>query len=127
VSGLFPHNVVEQKEGFVFIVAPADEDDENAVELASQAQSILEDSWQQAPSNLTAEEVRDPEEAELIYADAVQLLEEADFEESAQFLITGVIVIGKLVIVNAIMAGEDVEDEEGDEDDSLEADEDDFA
>lgn len=127
MSGLFPHNVVEQKEGFVFIVAPADEDDENAVELASQAQSILEDSWQQAPSNLTAEEVRDPEEAELIYADAVQLLEEADFEESAQFLITGVIVIGKLVIVNAIMAGEDVEDEEGDEDDSLEADEDDFA
>ncbi|ARW58648.1 hypothetical protein HOS33_gp008 [Erwinia phage vB_EamM_Y3] len=127
MSGLFPHNVVEQKEGFVFIVAPADEDDENAVELASQAQSILEDSWQQAPSNLTAEEVRDPEEAELIYADAVQLLEEADFEECAQFLITGVIVIGKLVIVNAIMAGEDIEDEEGDEDDSLEADEDDFA
>ena len=127
MSGLFPHNVVEQKEGFVFIVAPADEDDENAVELASQAQSILEDSWQQAPSNLTAEEVRDPEEAELIYADAVQLLEEADFEESAQFLVTGIIVIGKLVIVNAIMAGEDIEDEEGDEDDSLEADEDDFA
>lgn len=126
MSGLFPHTVVEQKEGFFFIVAPSDESDDDAVSLAEDAATILNESWVQAPSNLTPAEVRDPEEAELIFADAVQLLEEADFEGKDEFLITGVVIVGNLVLVNCMLAGEDIGDEEEEEDDSLEADEEDF-
>lgn len=131
MSGLFPHKVVTQKEGFVFIVAPSDDTDDDEVAAAAEVERILAESWVQAPSNLTPSEVRDPEEAELIYADAIQLLEEAECEEANQLLITGVIVVGELVVVNCMLAGEDIassgdDEEEEEEDDSLEADEEDF-
>ncbi len=127
MSGLFPHRVIDQKEGFVFLVAPSDENDADAVVAAEQAESILREAWASAPSGLTVADVRDPEEAELIYADALQLLQEADLDEAEQIIITGVIVVGELVVVNCILAGEDVPDEDEDEDDdSVEADEEDF-
>ena len=128
MSGLFPHNVIEQKEGFVFLVQPADDTDEDSIEAAETAQGILEEAWPTAPSELTVDEVTDAEEAELIYADAMQLLEEAEFEDADQFVISGVIIVGKLVIVNCALTGEssDDDEEEDDDDNSVEASEEDF-
>ncbi|MEG0374186.1 MAG: hypothetical protein RR672_01015 [Raoultibacter sp.] len=128
MSGLFPHKVVDQKEGFVFIVAAADDTDEESVAAAGAAEEILNETWAEAaPSGLTPAECRDPEEAELVYADAVQLLEEADCDEAHQLLITGIVVVGDLVVVNCMLAGEDVEDDDEEEDDdSVEADEEEF-
>ncbi|QZE57217.1 hypothetical protein MPK71_gp008 [Erwinia phage pEa_SNUABM_1] len=127
MSGLFPHRVIDQKEGFVFIVQPADDNDPDAVEAAQEVEAVLIEAWPTAPSELTVENVKDPEEAELIYADIAQLLEEAEREEAKQIVITSVVVAGKLAIVNCMLTGEDLEDEDEDEDDdSVEADEEDF-
>lgn len=129
MSGLFPHRVIEETEGFVFLVQPSDETDEEAVAAAGAVEDILKEAWPTAPSNLTVADVTDPEEAELIYADAAQILEEAECEEANQFIITGITIAGQLVIVNCALAGEDLvdEDEEEDDDDNVEASEDDFA
>lgn len=127
MSGLFPHRVIDQKEGFVFIVAPADESDEESVAAAGAVEDILSEAWSTAPSELTVDDIHDPEEAELVYADAMQLLEEAECEEAGQFLITGITIVGKLAIVNCMLAGEDIEVDEDEDDDSVEADEEDFA
>ncbi|QZE57554.1 hypothetical protein pEaSNUABM17_00008 [Erwinia phage pEa_SNUABM_17] len=127
MSGLFPHRVIDQKEGFVFIVQPADDNDPDAVEAAQEVEAILVEAWPTAPSELTVENVKDPEEAELIYADIAQLLEEAEREEAKQIVITSVVIAGNLAIVNCMLTGEDLEDEDEDEDDdSVEADEEDF-
>lgn len=127
MSGLFPHRVIDQKEGFVFIVQPADDNDPDAVEAAQEVEAVLIEAWPTAPSELTVENVKDPEEAELIYADIAQLLEEAEREEAKQIVITSVVIAGNLAIVNCMLTGEDLEDEDEDEDDdSVEADEEDF-
>ncbi|AXG67052.1 hypothetical protein HOU09_gp008 [Dickeya phage vB_DsoM_AD1] len=128
MSGLFPHRVIDQKEGFVFIVQPADDNDPDSVEAAREVEEVLAEAWPTAPSELTVDDVRDPEEAELIYADVAQLLEEAEREEAKQIVITSVVVAGNMAIVNCMLTGEDLEEEDEDEDDdSVEADEEDFA
>lgn len=128
MSGLFPHRVIDQTEGFVFIVQPADDNDPDAVEAAREVEEVLAEAWPTAPSELTVDDVRDPEEAELIYADVAQLLEEAEREEAKQIVITSVVVAGRMAIVNCMLTGEDLEEEDEDEDDdSVEADEEDFA
>ncbi|WAK44456.1 hypothetical protein [Erwinia phage vB_Ea_2910A] len=127
MSGLFPHRVIDQKEGFVFIVQPADDNDPDAVEAAREVEEVLAEAWPTAPSELTVDDVRDPEEAELIYADVAQLLEEAEREEAKQIVITSVVVAGNMAIVNCMLTGEDMEEEDEDEDDdSVEADEEEF-
>ncbi|QZE57884.1 hypothetical protein MPK70_gp008 [Erwinia phage pEa_SNUABM_33] len=127
MSGLFPHRVIDQKEGFVFIVQPADDNDPDAVEAAREVEEVLAEAWPTAPSELTVDDVRDPEEAELIYADVAQLLEEAEREEAKQIVITSVVVAGNMAIVNCMLTGEDMEeDDEDEDDDSVEADEEDF-
>lgn len=128
MSVLFPHRVIDQKEGFVFIVQPADDNDPASVEAAKEVEEVLAEAWPTAPSELTVDDVTDPEEAELIYADVAQLLEEAEREEANQIVITSVVVAGRLVIVNCMLTGEDLEDEEeeDEDDDSVEADEEDF-
>ncbi|AWY08290.1 hypothetical protein HOT49_gp008 [Erwinia phage vB_EamM_Alexandra] len=128
MSGLFPHRIIKQKEGFVFIVQPADDNDQDSVEAAQEVENILTEAWPTAPSELSVDDVRDPEEAELIYADVVQLLEEAERDESNQIVIGGIVIVGNLVVVTCMLTGEDLDDEEEDEDDdSVEADEEDFA
>lgn len=127
MSGLFPHRVIDQKEGFVFIVQPADDNDPDSVEAAREVEEVLAEAWPTAPSELTVDDVRDPEEAELIYADVAQLLEEAEREEAKQIVITSVVVAGNMAIVNCMLTGEDMEeDDEDEDDDSVEADEEDF-
>ncbi|QZE58224.1 hypothetical protein pEaSNUABM40_00008 [Erwinia phage pEa_SNUABM_40] len=127
MSGLFPHRVITQKEGFVFIVQPADETDADAVVAAEQVEEVLAEAWPTAPSELTVDDVTDPEEAELIFADVVQLLEEANREEANQIVITSIVIVGGLAIVNCMLTGEDIgDDEEDEDDDSVEADEEEF-
>ena len=41
MSGLFPHRVIDQTEGFVFIVQPADDNDPDAVEAAREVEEVL--------------------------------------------------------------------------------------
>ncbi|UAW96496.1 hypothetical protein pEaSNUABM22_00008 [Erwinia phage pEa_SNUABM_22] len=127
MSGLFPHRVIDQKAGFVFVVQPADENDEDAVEAAKEVEAVLIEAWPTAPSELSVEDVRDPEEAELVFADIMQLLEEAEREEANQIVVSGILIVGDLVIVNCMLTGEDLSDEEDEDDDSVEADEEDFA
>jgi len=127
VSGLFPHRVISEKEGFVFIVQPADDNDPDAVDAAKEVEEVLKEAWPTAPSELTVADVTDPEEAELIYADVAQLLEEAEREEAKQIVITSIVIVGNLAIVNCMLTGEDMEeDDEDEDDDSIEADEEEF-
>lgn len=127
MSGLFPHRVISEKEGFVFIVQPADDNDPDAVDAAKEVEEILKEAWSTAPSELTVADVTDPEEAELIYADVAQLLEEAEREEAKQIVITSIVIVGSLAVVNCMLTGEDMEeDDEDEDDDSIEADEEEF-
>ncbi|UAW53126.1 hypothetical protein pEaSNUABM30_00008 [Erwinia phage pEa_SNUABM_30] len=127
MSGLFPHRVISEKEGFVFIVQPADDNDPDAVDAAKEVEEVLKEAWPTAPSELTVADVTDPEEAELIYADVAQLLEEAEREEAKQIVITSIVIVGNLAIVNCMLTGEDMEeDDEDEDDDSIEADEEEF-
>lgn len=119
MSSLFPHRIIDLAAGFVFIVAPSDDNDSEAVEAAAAVENILNKGWSNAASALTAADVRDPEEADLIYADAVQLLEEAERDEVNEFVITSIIVARDLVIVSCALCGEDLSDEDesdGDDD-----------
>lgn len=128
MSGLFPHRVITQKEGFVFIVQPVDDTDQDAVEAAQEVEAVLVEAWPSAPSELSVDDVRDPEEAELVFADIMQLLEEADREEAHQIVVSGIVVVGNLAIVNCMLTGEDLDgdDEEDEDDDSVEVDEEEF-
>lgn len=131
MSGLFPHHVIEAKPGFVFIVGPADDEDEAAIESAQAVQNYLTENWKDAACGLTVDEARDPEEADLIMTDVMQLLTDGGFEEANQFVITSILVVGQTVITNILLVGEELLDDEGDEagdedDDSLAADEEDF-
>ncbi|QZE59252.1 hypothetical protein MPK66_gp008 [Erwinia phage pEa_SNUABM_2] len=128
MSGLFPHRVITQKEGFVFIVQPADDTDPEAVEAAQDIEALLVEAWPTAPSELSVNDVRDPEEAELVFADIMQLLEEAEREEAHQIVISGIVVVGELAVVTCMLTGEDLEsdDEEDEDNDSVEVDEEEF-
>lgn len=128
MSGLFPHRVITQKEGFVFIVQPADDTDQDAVEASQEIEALLVEAWPTAPSELSVNDVRDPEEAELVFADIMQLLEEAEREEAHQIVISGIVVVGELAVVTCMLTGEDLEsdDEEDEDDDSVEVDEEEF-
>ncbi|QZE59925.1 hypothetical protein pEaSNUABM35_00008 [Erwinia phage pEa_SNUABM_35] len=128
MSGLFPHRVITQKEGFVFIVQPADDTDQDAVEAAQEIEALLVEAWPTAPSELSVNDVRDPEEAELVFADIMQLLEEAEREEAHQIVISGIVVVGELAVVTCMLTGEDLEsdEEEDEDDDSVEVDEEEF-
>ncbi|QZE59588.1 hypothetical protein pEaSNUABM39_00008 [Erwinia phage pEa_SNUABM_39] len=128
MSGLFPHRVITQKEGFVFIVQPADDTDPEAVEAAQEIEALLVEAWPTAPSELSVNDVRDPEEAELVFADIMQLLEEAEREEAHQIVISGIVVVGELAVVTCMLTGEDLEsdDEEDEDNDSVEVDEEEF-
>ncbi|QYW02967.1 hypothetical protein pEaSNUABM14_00008 [Erwinia phage pEa_SNUABM_14] len=127
MSGMFPHHVIEQKKGFVFIVTPI-EDDPDSLEAAEEVRAVLEESWPTAPSELTVDDVRDPEEAELILADILEVLGEAESEYANKVLINSVIVVGALAIVNVLLLDEEVNSEEEEEDDDADqsADEEEF-
>lgn len=124
MSGLFTHRVLEFKPGFHFIVEPVVSDDEESVSMAQDLENVLNKHWaKKAPSQLTVDEVRDSEEAELIYADAFTLLQDLDNPLAEALIVGSVTVIGDMCLVQC-MLGDDDEDE--DEDDSVEADDEDF-
>lgn len=99
----------------IFVVNPNDKDDDQAVELAQQTAEILNSSWESAPSSLTVEEAIDPEQADLILADAFTILEDADSPAYDLFGISDVIRINDKAIVIGFLLDEAVE-AESDED-----------
>ncbi|WOL24591.1 hypothetical protein fHeYen902_245 [Yersinia phage fHe-Yen9-02] len=120
MSGLFQHSTIEYKPGFVFIVAPSDFTSEDAIAAAASVSDLLAESWPSAPSQLTVEECRDEESAELILFDANQILEEAEDPMADCLVISSVTVIGDMCLVQCSLNEEgddaDTEDEEEDED-----------
>ena len=125
MSGLFTHRVVEQKPGFVFIVAPVDDEDQESLDMAQDIENALNENWEElAPSQLTVSEVQDNEEAELIYADAFTVLQELDNPLADALIVSSVTVIGDTCLVHCMLG--DPDDEDGEDDDSVEADDEDF-
>lgn len=115
MSGLFNHNVVPYKPGFIFIVAPVVHDDPESVEISESVARDLNDNWEKmAKSGLTVAEVRDEEEAEIIYADAITLLDELDSPFADNLVISSVLVIGDACVVHCSLCDEEDEDEDDD-------------
>ncbi|AQT28495.1 hypothetical protein YOLOSWAG_8 [Erwinia phage vB_EamM_Yoloswag] len=125
MSGLFTHRVFDKKEGFVFVVAPVDDSEQDSVDMARECEDILNSRWEELQeSDLTVDEVRDGEEAELIYPEAVDVLSRADYGLADCFIISSITVIGKVCIVHGLLALADEDEDE--DDDSIDADEEDF-
>lgn len=125
MSGLFTHRVLEKKQGFVFVVAPVDDEDQDSVSMAKDIEDLLNTNWEEkSESQLTVEEVKDIEEAELIYADAFSLMQEMDHPLADALIVSSVTILGDTCIVQC-MLGDDEDDDE-DDDDSVEADDEDF-
>lgn len=121
---LFPHRVLKKKtEGFIFVVIPEDDDVPDLVLLAKQAEELLNKKFEaESATGMTPKDARNHEESEMIYADAVTLLEENEFPASDWLVISSVINVGDLVVVTASLGepGDEEEDEEEDEDDDYE-------
>ncbi|AXG66733.1 hypothetical protein HOU08_gp007 [Dickeya phage vB_DsoM_JA29] len=117
MSELFPHRVLPAKtKGFVFVVVAEDEDVQDLVEGAIQAEKILNEKFEtDANSGLTPEDARNPEEVDMVYADAVSLLEDNNFPLAECFIVTSVTVVGDLVVVVASLGDVDDEDEDDEE------------
>lgn len=125
MSGLFTHRVLDYKPGFQFIVEAVDVEDEESIEMAQDIETALNDNWEElAPSQLTVDEVKDGEEAELVYADAFTVLQELDNPLADALIVSSITVIGDSCIVHCMLGDPDEEDE--DEDDSVEGDDEDF-
>lgn len=116
MSELFPHRVLPAKtDGFVFVVVP---EDEELAEHADTAEKILNDWFEkESTSGLSPKDAQNPEEVDMVYADAITLLEEKDFPLYDCFIVTSVTVVGNLVLVLATLGIFGEEDEEDVEDD----------
>lgn len=117
MSDLFPHRVVAAKaSGFVFVVVPSDDDVPSLVEGAAQAEQILNEKFESdSASGLTVKDAKNEEEVDLVYADAVTLLEENNFPLAECFIVTSVIVVGDLAVIQASLGDFDDEDEDDEE------------
>ena len=117
MSDLFPHRVVAAKtSGFVFIVIPSDDDVPSLVEGAAQAEQILNEKFESdSASGLTVKDAKNEEEVDLVYADAVTLLEDYNFPLAECFIVTSVIVVGDLAVVQASLGDFEDEDEDDEE------------
>jgi hypothetical protein len=117
VSDLFPHRVLAAKtSGFIFVVVPEDEDAQSLVEGAAQAEQILNEKFEtDSASGLTVKDAKNGEEVDLVYADAVTLLEDNNFPLAECFIVSSVIVVGDLVVVQASLGDVDDDEEEDDE------------
>ncbi|AXG67381.1 hypothetical protein JA33_007 [Dickeya phage vB_DsoM_JA33] len=117
MSELFPHRVLPAKtKGFVFVVVAEDEDVQDLIDGAAQAEKILNSKFEtDANSGLTSEDARNPEEVDMVYADAVSLLEDNNFPLAECFIVTSVTVVGDLVVVVASLGDVDDEDEDDEE------------
>lgn len=94
---------VERTTPFAFIVSPAG-NNEQQTKMAEEAARILNANWEQAQSSLTVAEASDPEQADLLLADAFALLDEHYPEASDFFGISDVIHIkSDLVLVMAFL------------------------
>lgn len=129
MSGMFPLHEIEQKKGFVFLVTPVEDDEQSAAD-AEEVKEVLEEAWPTAPSKLAVDDVRDPEEAELILADILEILEEAESEYANKVIVSSVIIVGDLAIVNVLLLDEEVipegEEDEDEDDADQSADEEEF-
>jgi len=123
MSDLFPHRVLAAKsKGFVFVVIPEDEESEILVDGAAQAEKILNEKFEaESDTGMTPKDAKNGEEVDMVYADAITLLEKYNFPLVECLIISSVIVVGDLVVVSASLG--DVEDEDEEEE---ELDEDDF-
>lgn len=117
MSDLFPHRVVAAKtSGFVFVVIPSDDDVPSLVEGATQAEQILNEKFESdSASGLTVKDAKNEEEVDLVYADAITLLEDNNFPLAECFIVTSVIVVGDLAVVQASLGDFDDEDEDDEE------------
>lgn len=117
MSDLFPHRVLPAKtEGFIFVVISDNDDVPSLVEGAAQAEKILNEKFAtDSTSGLTPKDARNPEEVDMVYADAITLLEDNDFPLAECFIVTSVTVIGNLVLVHASLGDADEEDEDDEE------------
>ena len=117
MSDLFPHRVLAAKtSGFIFVVIPEDEDAQSLVEGAAQAEQILNEKFEtDSASGLTVKDAKNGEEVDLVYADAVTLLEDNNFPLAECFIVTSVIVVGDLAVVQASLGDFEDEDEDDEE------------
>lgn len=117
MSDLFPHRVFAAKTaGFIFVVVPEDEDVQDLVDGAAQAEAILNEKFEtDSASGLTVKDAKNGEEVDLVYADAITLLEENDFPLADCLIVSSVIVVGDLAVVQASLGDIDDEDEEEEE------------
>lgn len=119
MSALFPHRVLAAKsKGFVFVVIPEDDESEILVENAATAEKILNEKFEaESDTGMTPKDAKNGEEVDMVYADAITLLEKYDFPLVDCLIISSVIVVGDLVVVTASIG--DIEDEDDEDEEEL--------
>lgn len=121
---LFPVAELEYGEGIIFVVAPDDETQETA-ELCKNVEALLNEKIEEGPSQLTAADLIETGEYDLLYADAASMIEDAFGEEAVeQFGVLNAFVVDQMIIVNCSLGNSELMFEDDGEYDAESSDDD---